>query len=80
MNDTWHIIIADVCVGIMTVISGWIACTLTELRKDLKSKMDKADCNKDMGQHCKRLDRLEGIVEENTTAIAVLTAKIENDK
>lgn len=76
MTESWQIAIMTIFAGIATGILGWIATTLTGIRKDLNKKVDKEDCDHDMDYHCKRLDALEKDVRANTTDIAAIKGQI----
>lgn len=77
MTEHLQTILVDVFMGIFTILAGWIGCTLSGIREDLKAKVEKEDCQLDMGRHCTRLDKLEEHVSQNQAAIAVLKARVE---
>ena len=60
----------------LTSILGWIANTLSGLRKDLNKKVNKYDCDRNMDYHCARLSKLEEDVKVNTNDIVGIKAHI----
>ena len=76
-ENAWTAVLTGI-LATMTGILGYMANTLSGLRKDLYGKVDKDACGKDMDRHCTRLDHLETDVRNNTADIAALKAKIDD--
>lgn len=77
MTESWQIALMTGVLTVMTAILGWIAMTLTGLRKDLNKKVDKYDCEHGMDRHCQRLDALDKDVKANSYDIAELKARLK---
>lgn len=79
MSEEWAIALVGMALGAL----GWTVHGVAEQIKALNTKLDgiletmvkQSSCDREMGQHCQRLDDLEKKVNENTRQIAVIEAE-----
>lgn len=77
MTDTWAIAIIGFALTVMTAILGWMATALWGINKSLREFVTDGECKDRMGSHCKEINRLREIAEENQKAIAKMATVIK---
>lgn len=76
MSETWAIAIGTGVLSIMTMLLGWMATSISGLRKDLKAFVLKEDCNRAMDGHCADIKELKIWIAKNSDAIARLETRL----
>lgn len=72
MSEGWAIAMVTVTLTGMIGVLGWIAKEIRALNKSLAQFVIRSDCAADMGAHCKRLEKLENKVGENSEKLAAI--------
>ena len=72
MSEGWAIAMLSGALACMTGVLGWVATEIRALNKSLAQFVTKTDCAADMGAHCKRLEKLENKVGENSEKLAAI--------
>lgn len=80
MSETWAIAIGTGVLSIMTMLLGWMATSISGLRKDLKAFVLKEDCNRAMDGHCADIKELKSWIAKNSDAIARLEVLISGQE
>lgn len=76
MSETWAIAVGTGVLSIMTMLMGWMATSISGLRKDLKTFVLKDDCNRAMDGHCADIKELKTSIARNCDAIARLETRM----
>lgn len=72
MSEGWAIAMVTVTLTGMIGVLGWVALEIRSLNKSLSQFVIRSDCAADMGAHCKRLEKLEAKVSENSEKLAAI--------
>ncbi len=80
MSETWAIAIGTGVLSIMTMLLGWMATSISGLRKDLKAFVLKEDCNRAMDGHCAEIRSLQACIAKNSESIARLEVLISGQE
>lgn len=80
MSETWAIAIGTGVLSIMTMLLGWMATSISGLRKDLKAFVLKEDCNRAMDGHCAEIRSLQACIAKNSESIARLEVLINGQE
>lgn len=80
MSETWAIAIGTGVLSIMTMLLGWMATSISGLRKDLKAFVLKEDCNRAMDGHCADIRELKSWIAKNNESIARLEVLISGQE
>lgn len=80
MSETWAIAIGTGVLSIMTMLLGWMATSISGLRKDLKAFVLKEDCNRAMDGHCADIKELKSWIAKNSESIARLEVLISGQE
>ena len=76
MSETWAIAVGTGVLSIMTMLLGWVATSISGIRKDLKTFVLKDDCNRAMDGHCADIKELKSWIAKNSDAIARLETSL----
>ena len=76
MNEAWAIAVGTGVLSIMTMLLGWVATSISGIRKDLKTFVLKDDCNRAMDGHCADIKELKSWIAKNSDAIARLETRL----
>lgn len=80
MSEAWAIAIGTGVLSIMTMLLGWMATSVSGLRKDLKAFVLKEDCNRAMDGHCTEIRSLQACIAKNSESIARLEVLINGQE
>lgn len=72
MSEAWAITMVTIALTGMIGVLGWVALEIRSLNKSLSQFVIRSDCAADMGAHCKRLEKLEAKVSENSEKLAAI--------